>query len=439
MQKKQASGLDTRRMVPIYAAVFGIFGQLFLPWLSIPALKRSRLSVTYSLPQTASCVSNLRQWGSTQAQMTPLSASEAIWLAQLEWILPLLGTLLALLLLGAAVAVWRKRDRALGIVRVTFSLHLFWCVAQFLLVLLLNATLNLHTGQSIAFRTLTIQSTAQLTAWVYAQLLLALVVVIGAKRLLAVSPAESAPAAQVRKIRDDRRLGRRTRLSLVLLLLGIPLTILFGIYFLNDRSAVFIGLCIVCLSMLPFAMVFEDRRPQARELLLIAVLSAIAVAGRAAFFMLPQFKPMAAIVILAGVTLGPEAGFLTGTISGFVSNFFFGQGPWTPWQMFSFGIIGFLAGLLFFRRSRSGRGHRLVLCLYGGLSVLFLYGALMDLSGLISTYGHITWSLAAARLISGFPFNLIHAAATVFFLFILSGPMERKIRRIQQKYGLLQV
>ena len=92
--------------------------------------------------------------------------------------------------------------------------------------------------------------------------------------------------------------------------------------------------------MLPFFLVFENRRPQAREVVVIAVMAALAVAGRAAFFMLPQFKPTAAIVIIAGVGLGAEAGFLTGALAGFVSNFFFGQGPWTPWQMFAFGIPG---------------------------------------------------------------------------------------------------
>lgn len=70
--------------------------------------------------------------------------------------------------------------------------------------------------------------------------------------------------------------------------------------------------------MIPFFMVFEKRKPQARELIIIATLSAIAVAGRAAFFMLPNFKPVCAIVIIAGVCFGAESGFLVGAVSGFV-------------------------------------------------------------------------------------------------------------------------
>ena len=99
--------------------------------------------------------------------------------------------------------------------------------------------------------------------------------------------------------------------------------------------------------MIPFFMVFESRKPKARELIIISVLCAIAVSGRTAFFMTPQFKPVVAIVIISGVCFGGEAGFLVGAMTGFVSNFFFGQGPWTPWQMFCFGIIGFLAGILY--------------------------------------------------------------------------------------------
>ena len=62
--------------------------------------------------------------------------------------------------------------------------------------------------------------------------------------------------------------------------------------------------------------------------------------------MVPFFKPLTGIVMITGMALGPEAGFLTGAISGFVSNFIFGQGPWTPWQMFAFGVAGFLTGVL---------------------------------------------------------------------------------------------
>lgn len=188
--------------------------------------------------------------------------------------------------------------------------------------------------------------------------------------------------------------------------------------------------------MLPFAFVFEKRTPKARELMLIAVLAAIAVAGRAAFFMLPQFKPVVAIVIITGVSLGAEAGFLVGALTGFVSNFFFGQGPWTPWQMFCFGIIGFLAGILF--KNGKLKSSKPSLCLYGGLSTFFIYGGIINIGSLLMFTADFSWKALVATYISGFWFDIVHAIATVFFLYMISQPMIEKIDRIKVKYGLIE-
>ena len=132
-------------------------------------------------------------------------------------------------------------------------------------------------------------------------------------------------------------------LSLVILLVLVPLTVLVFSRF--DRKYYLAGLAIIVLTTAAFFLHFESRKPQARELVILAVLCALAVASRAAFAAVPHFKPMLAIVMLTGIAFGPEAGFLCGAISGFSSNFIFGQGPWTPWQMFAYGIGGLLAGL----------------------------------------------------------------------------------------------
>lgn len=235
---------------------------------------------------------------------------------------------------------------------------------------------------------------------------------------------------------ETRGYGRRTLVSAFLFLIVIPGTILFGVYALDDRKYYFISLLIILYTLLPFAMVFERRKPQARELIIIAVLTAIAVAGRAAFFMLPQFKPVVAIVIIAGVSFGPEAGFLVGATTGFVSNFFFGQGPWTPWQMFCFGIIGFIAGLLF----RKGwlKANKRSLCIFGGVAAFFIYGGIINVGSLLMFTPSISREALLATYASGFWFDLIHAAATVIFLFVLSKPMLEKLERIKIKYGLIE-
>lgn len=240
----------------------------------------------------------------------------------------------------------------------------------------------------------------------------------------------------ITKKKKKNKIGKRTKVSAMLILIAIPLTTLFGVFFLNDRKYYFISILILIYTMIPFFMIFEDRKPQGRELIVIAVLSAIAVAGRGAFYMLPQFKPVVAIVIIAGVCFGAESGFLVGAMSGFVSNFFFGQGPWTPWQMFCFGIIGFIAGILF-KKGRLKK-NKLQLCIYGGLSTFFIYGGIINIGSLLMFTSHFSFKALMATYASGIPFDLVHAAATVFFLFIISNPMIEKLDRIKIKYGFIE-
>lgn len=230
-------------------------------------------------------------------------------------------------------------------------------------------------------------------------------------------------------------LTKRTIISSILILFIIPATILYGVFFLEDRKYYLISILIILYVMIPFFLVFENRNPKTREIMVIAVLSAIAVAGRSAFFMLPQFKPVVAIVIISGVTLGAESGFLVGAVSGFVSNFFFGQGPWTPWQMFCFGIIGFLAGILF--KIGILKKNKIYLCIYGGLSTFFIYGGIINIGSLLIFTSRLSLKALLATYASGFWFDIVHSIATVFFLFILSQPMIEKIDRIKIKYGLI--
>ena len=123
------------------------------------------------------------------------------------------------------------------------------------------------------------------------------------------------------------------------------------IYGLMMRGYYFTSMCIIVISIFIFLWSFEKRKPKTREIVTLAVMTALAVVGRLAFFMTPQVKPCAAIIIITGVMLGRQSGFLCGALTAFVSGFFFGQGPWTPWQMIAFGIIGFLSGVLFSKKN----------------------------------------------------------------------------------------
>ena len=235
---------------------------------------------------------------------------------------------------------------------------------------------------------------------------------------------------------QKRPLSKRTVAAAALILLTIPITIYLGVQIFDDRRFYFISILIIFQTMLPFVLIFEGRKPQAREIIVIAVLCAIAVAGRSAFFMLPQFKPVVAMVIIAGVAFGGEAGFFVGSATGFVSNMFFGQGPWTPWQMFAFGVIGFLAGILF-RKGLLCRSP-ISLAAFGGITTFIVYGGIMNPASVIMWQPNPTGEMFLLAYLQGIPFDLVHTAATVFFLIIISRPMLEKLDRIKVKYGLVE-
>jgi len=169
---------------------------------------------------------------------------------------------------------------------------------------------------------------------------------------------------------------------------------------------------------------------------IIAVMCALAVAGRVAFFMLPQFKPVLAIVIISGVAFGGEAGFLVGAMVAFVSNMYFGQGPWTPWQMFALGIIGFLGGVLF-RKELLNR-NPISLSIFGGMAAFLIYGGIMNPASVLIHQPSPTIEMFVLAFLYGIPFDIVHAIATVTFLMIISRPMLEKLDRLKEKFGLVE-
>lgn len=235
---------------------------------------------------------------------------------------------------------------------------------------------------------------------------------------------------------DKKRLDKRFWFGLFLLLVLVPLTIAFGSTFLENRKYLFISVMLLLYAMCPFFLAFEGRKPQAREITVIAVLSAITIAGRAVFYMIPHFKPVAAMVIISGVAMGAEAGFLVGCISMLASNFIFGQGPWTPWQMVAFGVIGFVAGILF--EKGFVKKTKLALCCYGFFAVIILFGGIMNPASLIMYGSEITWKEVLAVYASGLPVDLLHACSTVVFLWIGAKPMLEKLERIKLKWGFAE-
>ena len=197
---------------------------------------------------------------------------------------------------------------------------------------------------------------------------------------------------------------------------------------------------IIALATAPFLISFERSRPDAREVVLMAVLTALAVASRAAFAFVPHFKPMAGVVMIAGIALGPRAGFLVRVLAALASGFLFGQGPWTPFQMLAFGAAGAAAGLLgacgAFPRAGLSLGQRVGLAAGGFVFVVLVLGPILDTSTLFLMASSLTPASAAAVYLAGLPVNAIHGAATALTLLLAANPLLGQIARVRRKYGL---
>ena len=220
-------------------------------------------------------------------------------------------------------------------------------------------------------------------------------------------------------------------ISVVCVLLGIP-TLFFGVRMFGTRGFYPLALALLFEAMLPFFLRFERRKPSAQELAVLASLCALNVAGRAAFFMLPQFKPVLALTVLVGAALGAQRGFLVGAVTMLVSNVLFSQGPWTPWQMFAMGLVGALAGWL----AQCGVLHRsrLSLSVFGAVSALVVYGGILNPASALLWGGEVlNVKILLSYYVTGLPMDLVHACASFFFLWILSEPMLEQLSRVRLK------
>lgn len=232
-----------------------------------------------------------------------------------------------------------------------------------------------------------------------------------------------------------KRLPRRAWISVVVLFLLIPALVLLGGK-LGGRTYYLVGVAVILLTCLPFFLVFEGRRPQAREVAALAVLSALAVAARAAFGAVPFFKPMMSAIMIAGMAYGPEAGFLVGAVSAFASNFLFGQGPWTPWQMFAYGLGGFLAGAGV--RLKLLPREKLPMGVFGFFVVVLVIGPVLDTCSVFTMPTQVNLTTAGAIYLAGFPYNVTHALSTLVTLYLVGEPMLGKLDRIRRKYDVTE-
>lgn len=219
---------------------------------------------------------------------------------------------------------------------------------------------------------------------------------------------------------------------------GIKL--LFGLVFLLVGIATFrstqyqiISLLLVLLACLPIYYRYEKKQMNIKELVLIAVLTAFAVSGRFLFYMIPAVTPMTMIIIISGICIGPEVGFLVGSLSAIISNMLFGQGPWTPFQMLSWGLIGCIAGLPWM--SSLLKKSYWFLAVYGIFAGLF-FSFFMDIWTVYSIDRFFSWQRYAALFITALPHTLSYCFSNVFFSCVLFRVIQKKLQRILIKYEI---
>lgn len=222
-------------------------------------------------------------------------------------------------------------------------------------------------------------------------------------------------------------------LFFVFIVIALVFLAVWMIFFSDSASYYLAAAIILVLSLLPFFMAYERSAPAAGEIALVSALIALAVASRAVFYFIPQFKPMGAVVIASAVCLGARRGYIIGALSAFISNFIFGQGVWTPFQMVALGLVGFAAGLIF----KKLKANRWLLALVGFILTFALYGIVADLSSVLTMLSEYTASGIIAVYAAGVPFSAVFGGATALFLLLFGQEFIKKINRVVDKYGIL--
>ncbi len=245
-----------------------------------------------------------------------------------------------------------------------------------------------------------------------------------------VSPPEKSKKGKKNK-KSDRKKSIKNILLPILFLIIVILTVISGVYVFDNRKYYFISLAVILELFLFFISSFERKENKLKELVILSVICAIGVMGRIIFAPFSQFKPVCAFVIIAGSCFGAGGGFLSGAIIAFISNMYFSHGPWTPWQMLTFGIIGFISGLIF---KRINIKSNFAVSLYGFFATVIIYGGIMNPASILLYEKNVTLEMLLVSYMPGLPMDIVHGISTFFFLWFLYQPMKEKIERVKNKY-----
>lgn len=216
-------------------------------------------------------------------------------------------------------------------------------------------------------------------------------------------------------------------LRIIIPLVLIPAVAVCGSVLFSEQKHIFVSLVVAFFSLVLFITGFERKMTGTRRMVLVAVMTAISVLGR----FIPFFKPITALTVITAMYLGGEAGFLVGSLSALLSNFYFGQGPWTAFQMLAWGLIGYVAGLIAERL----KSNRALLLTYGVLSGV-AFSLIMDVWTVLWYSAGFDVELYLASITAAIPHTILYAVSNFVFLYFLAKPFGDKLERMKIKYGV---
>jgi energy-coupling factor transport system substrate-specific component len=227
------------------------------------------------------------------------------------------------------------------------------------------------------------------------------------------------------------------RKKVAILILFIFILFLLWITNIAEVNYLLLSFGIIIVAVLFIIIRFENRKIEARELVLIAVLAAIAAVGRIPFASIPSVQPTTFFIMMAGLIFGAETGFMVGVVAALSSNMILGQGPWTPWQMVAWGLVGLTAGLLSKSKFMSKTTGKIIFGVVWG----FLFGWIMNMWSLLSitqTGTTLSKDVIITYLAGSLLFDSFHSISNVIFLLLFGSSWIKLLSRFKVKYGLLE-
>lgn len=219
----------------------------------------------------------------------------------------------------------------------------------------------------------------------------------------------------------------RNFLKILIPFVLIPILVFTGAIVFAEKRYLLMSFGVAVLALILFIAGFEKKMIGSRRLVIVSVMTAFCIVGR----FIPFFKPITAITVITAIYLGGESGFLVGALAAVLSNFYFGQGPWTPFQMLAWGLIGLFAGYL----SRWLKKSRGLLIVYGVMSGV-VYSMVMDVWSVVWYNSSFEWGIYKASMITAIPHTVLYAISNFIFLWFLAKPIGEKLERVRVKYGV---